>query len=345
MSDRLSMFLKIDARCEDMLSKGLPREVADLLVDGHLRPETPAGRSIGYRQVIDYLCGEGPTAFVENVSGGGSRGWSGVTQPFASAGAKVGGDSQISGKADKKTLDDCHSRSGGGVRTDTTAAEARFHELFLAFAAKTRKYATDQMKWYRSERGKIFSWEAWDLGLGSKLSDDEDAKGDLGASAKNGKARYRQHRKQLDAQRDDQPSTHKCGDGRGMSDVVESIAWKVELSPEDFQIHLDGEDQVKLRRENLKRGKAMKTYVCRVSSSLASPGALRRMGLEGEAMAERVQVASGASIAPSAVGVGEGLGQEVSGAVVAELGGGTSPTGGEEGKSSASMGRQKGLRW
>ncbi|CAM9926625.1 unnamed protein product, partial [Discosporangium mesarthrocarpum] len=67
VGDRLRMFQEINRRCEDMLVNGLLQEVAGLLIAGKLNPESSPGRSIGYRQAIDYLCAE-PLPLVPSCS-------------------------------------------------------------------------------------------------------------------------------------------------------------------------------------------------------------------------------------------------------------------------------------
>ncbi|CAM9869254.1 unnamed protein product, partial [Sphacelaria rigidula] len=52
----------------------------------------------------------------------------------------------------------------GGLHVRDVDAESRFLEFYHGFAAKTRQYASDQMKWFRSSKGRLFSWQAWDLG-------------------------------------------------------------------------------------------------------------------------------------------------------------------------------------
>ena len=46
---------RIDARCETMLASGLLEETSELLRARRLLPSSPAGRAIGYRQVLQYL--------------------------------------------------------------------------------------------------------------------------------------------------------------------------------------------------------------------------------------------------------------------------------------------------
>ena len=52
---REALCRRIDARCEAMLEAGLLEEASSLLASGRLLPSSPAGRAIGYRQVLDYL--------------------------------------------------------------------------------------------------------------------------------------------------------------------------------------------------------------------------------------------------------------------------------------------------
>ena len=57
ISNRSSLHRRIEERVDRMLSAGLVSEVKGLLEDG-VDPETPALRSVGYRQVCEYLKGE-----------------------------------------------------------------------------------------------------------------------------------------------------------------------------------------------------------------------------------------------------------------------------------------------
>jgi tRNA dimethylallyltransferase len=56
--DRAWLHARIASRFEQMLEKGLVYEVAQLLQKWHLAPTSPAMRTVGYRQVIDYLAGD-----------------------------------------------------------------------------------------------------------------------------------------------------------------------------------------------------------------------------------------------------------------------------------------------
>lgn len=56
--ERAWLHAQIATRFEQMLEKGFVLEVAELLQKWHLAPTCPAMRSVGYRQVIDYLAGD-----------------------------------------------------------------------------------------------------------------------------------------------------------------------------------------------------------------------------------------------------------------------------------------------
>lgn len=56
--DRAWLHARIAERFSQMLDKGLVLEVAQLLQKWQLSPTCPAMRSVGYRQVIDYLAGD-----------------------------------------------------------------------------------------------------------------------------------------------------------------------------------------------------------------------------------------------------------------------------------------------
>lgn len=65
VGERSRICEKIDRRCEAMLANGLLRETDELLRAGVLVPRTTAGKSIGYRQVAQYLLGQGTDQEVE----------------------------------------------------------------------------------------------------------------------------------------------------------------------------------------------------------------------------------------------------------------------------------------
>lgn len=155
-------------------------------------------------------------------------------------------------------------------------AEARFLDFYYGFAAKTRQYAGEQMKWFRSNKGKLFSWQAWDLG------------GDVGEE---GLARIVRPRGTKEHVRS--PWVARAGDGIGLQDVVKSISENFELSPEAFANRLEGERQVSLRKENERRAKDMKWYVpTETGASLGDKKVLRRLVLQTEELARRVMQAN-----------------------------------------------------
>jgi tRNA dimethylallyltransferase len=55
---RAWLHARIASRFMEMLAQGLVCEVAELLQKWHLSPACPAMRSVGYRQVVDYLAGD-----------------------------------------------------------------------------------------------------------------------------------------------------------------------------------------------------------------------------------------------------------------------------------------------
>jgi len=68
-SDRTVMRRRIETRFNEMLERGLIREVEALYQRGDLNRELPSIRSVGYRQVWDYLSGELPySAMIERAA-------------------------------------------------------------------------------------------------------------------------------------------------------------------------------------------------------------------------------------------------------------------------------------
>lgn len=57
-SDRASLYARIDARVEEMLSSGLLDEVRGLLDRGDLRTGTTAYQAIGYKELLNYINGQ-----------------------------------------------------------------------------------------------------------------------------------------------------------------------------------------------------------------------------------------------------------------------------------------------
>lgn len=68
VGERSRICEKIDRRCEVMLTNGLLQETDQLLRAGVLVPRTTAGKSIGYRQVAQYLLAQDVDQEVEGPS-------------------------------------------------------------------------------------------------------------------------------------------------------------------------------------------------------------------------------------------------------------------------------------
>ncbi|CAB1110948.1 unnamed protein product [Ectocarpus sp. CCAP 1310/34] len=250
IGDRERLFRRIDKRCEEMLMRGLLPETADLLVRGMLDPASPAGRAIGYRQAIDFLLQEARLADDLRPAPGGASG---------------------SADANHEATD---------VRATAAAdPETRFLEFFHAFAAKTRQYSGEQMKWFRSSKGRDFSWQAWDLGGPIEEVPRRAGRGEKrGGGAKSHEA----------------GSCARAGDGCGWRDVTTSITEQFELPRERFDEDLGGEYQAMLRSENRQRAGDMKRYVSELSL-LGGGGneneALGRLVLETKELAARIRQA------------------------------------------------------
>lgn len=215
-----------------MLTRGLLSETADLLVRGMLDPASPAGRAIGYRQAIDFLFQE---ARLVEANDEASRENTGISSGMATGDA------------------------GGSCSGEGAAAadpETRFLEFFLAFAAKTRQYSGEQMKWFRSSKGRDFSWQAWDLG------------GPIEEVRRTGSSRSSSGRANAHGGVSSPAVTlasARAGDGCDCRGVATSIAEKFELSRGEFDEDLDGEYQASLRSENRKRAGDMKRYLTGLS--------------------------------------------------------------------------------
>lgn len=243
-----------------MLVRGLLTETADLLVKGTLDPASPAGRAIGYRQAIDFLAQE----------------------------ARLGGREGVHEKDEQ-----------GGDEAAGADPDTRFMAFYRTFAAKTRQYSGEQMKWFRSKKGRDFSWQAWELG--GPIKEGRVAGGEGKTS------RQRQgcgNDDGGDASLLSQVS--RAGDGVGWSDVVDSIAKSFELCPEAFDDELDGEYQASLRSENQKRARDMKNYIPGVSL-LGDKETLWRLVRETKQLAARVREAQLERQTAVTVGVEEGV--------------------------------------
>lgn len=217
-----------------MLQRGMLTETADLLIRGMLDPASPAGRAIGYRQAIDFLSQEAQLAGNKDAEA-------------AAAAAAAGGGSSC------------------GIGEKSTDPEARFLQFCTMFAAKTRQYSGEQMKWFRSPKGRDFSWQAWGLG------------GPIEEGCRSARET-----------RSSPAPVVRAGDGRDWPDVATSIAESFDISREEFEEQLDGEHQASLRSENQIRAGDMKRYVPQVSL-LGDRGSLRSLVQETQELATRLR--------------------------------------------------------
>lgn len=254
-----------------MLTRGLLPETADLVVRGLLDPASPAGRAIGYRQAIDFLFQEARLLESTDTTGNPVTASRPAAAAAAVASAGGGGDGGIV--------------AGEGEGTPAADPETRFVDFVLAFAAKTRQYAADQMKWFRSSKGRDFSWQAWDLG--GPIEEVRGGRANAPGGAQPAAAAFARAR---------------AGDGCDWRGVAASIAEKYQLSREAFDEELDGGFQASLREENRKRAGDMKRYVTELSllgggSGSGSGGgrrqeeALRNLVRETRELATRIRQA------------------------------------------------------
>ena len=130
--DRLALNRAIDARCEAMVRRGLLRETAGLLAAGRLGPDCVAGRSIGYRQAMEYL-----TKLGELLAARGDSGDSGDSGAAAAAAAAAA----VPPPSHEEKV-------------------ALFSSFMVDFCGASRRYAKRQMTWYRGDRA--FAWVAVD---------------------------------------------------------------------------------------------------------------------------------------------------------------------------------------
>ncbi|CAM9435310.1 unnamed protein product [Laminaria digitata] len=238
IGDRERLFRRIDRRCEEMLRRGMLTETANLLLRGMLDPASPAGRAIGYRQAIDFLSQEAQLAGNKDTA----------KAPAAAAAAAAAG-----------------AGSGCVVGEKVADPDTRFLQLCTTFAAKTRQYSGEQMKWFRSPKGRDFSWQAWSLG------------GPIEEGCRSAR----------DARSSPASPVVRAGDGCDWLDVATSIAESFDISREAFEEELDGEHQASLRLENQKRAGDMKRYVPQVSL-LGDKEALRSLVEETKELATRL---------------------------------------------------------
>ena len=86
---RVPLCERIDARCGQMLAEGLLEEVTEELVHQRLLPSCPAGRSIGYRQALDYLMREPCAAADEAALKDFVEGFTSASRRYAAHGSRI----------------------------------------------------------------------------------------------------------------------------------------------------------------------------------------------------------------------------------------------------------------
>lgn len=197
----------------------------------------------------------------------------GALDPASPAGRAIGYRQAIEFLSEEARRAESNAR-GNGQGDDE--ARARFLEFYSKFAAKTRQYASDQMKWFRSPKGRVFSWQVWDLG-GDASAGPETTTTKTSRSKSTAESRAKKTR---------------AGDGRSRSDVVESIEEGFRMSREAFVGELEGYHQASLRAENERRAKDMKRYVPTVTAGgLGHEPILRNLVEQTERLSSRMREA------------------------------------------------------
>lgn len=130
---RWRLLERIDARCEAMLLGGLLEETATLLAEGQLRPDSMAGRAIGYRQAIDYL----------------TRPLS--APPLPDSMSSSSGSDSMSSKRSKVSAGE-----GSGADSEENNEVDAFNAFLDDFCSATRNYAGQQLKWFRKDSAFYF---------------------------------------------------------------------------------------------------------------------------------------------------------------------------------------------
>lgn len=158
VGERSRICEKIDRRCEVMLTNGLLQETDELLRAGILVPRTTAGKSIGYRQVAQYLLA-----------------------PDAEQGVEAPAIAAIASEQRFRTF-----LSGFCTVVRYTEASDPFYfsqaamqvvlslshkilSLCVVVAIQSRQYSTEQMKWFRKD--KSYLWVRSELEKSNPIAD------------------------------------------------------------------------------------------------------------------------------------------------------------------------------
>lgn len=180
----------------------------------------------------------------------------GVLDPASPAGRAIGYRQTIEFLQQEEKRSDYGSEGRAPTITpeDGGSPDARFLQFFMIFAAKTRQYAADQIKWFRSPKGRDFYWQLWDLGGPIREARRGTRRNGQGGSSS--------------------VQVSRAGDGCSWQDAAKSIAERYRVSREAFEEDLRGEYQEAVRLENQKRAKDMKVYSTELS--LLGDGSITR---------------------------------------------------------------------
>lgn len=187
----------------------------------------------------------------------------GMLDPASPVGRAIGYRQAIDFLSDEARLAGTTGDRIGSGSNEITDPRVRFFEFFTAFSSRTRQYAGEQMKWFRSAKGHDFSWQAWDLGGPIEEGGLPEGMVPIAAAAASSGTKHPNSWKKAKAS--PAQDVERVGDGRDWRDVVESIAETVELPREAFEEDVDGEVQAALRTENQIRAQDMKRYVSGVT--------------------------------------------------------------------------------
>ena len=223
-ADRLALFERIDARCEQLVLKGMLAETGRLLAEGTLRPDSMAGRAIGYRQTIEYLC-RGAAAVAPTATSDGA--------------AKDGGQEEETVMVDGEGEGGASSSSSSSSLSSSSFTErgdvAAFDAFFDKFGTATRNYAAQQLKWFRKDKAFVFVPVHLDnSGIGSSSSSSSSSS--IGSSSSSGSS------------------------SGGGSRALETVLRLSTCPRSEYEAEVMGAAQVAIREDLVKQGKKMRTY-------------------------------------------------------------------------------------